>query len=142
MADEPATSTARRTGMAQSLLQEVARNLSELDTAGKQSAIDLRSLPMTQADREELEDLLGRGDVEVTLSAAGKSEIWETRFAGIWWVRHFSGDDRIAAETIEIASIPEILITHPADISTAARRLEESLSLLRDPRSKEEVPHG
>jgi hydrogenase-1 operon protein HyaF len=142
MTENPASLTATRTGMARSLLHEIARHLSKLEGCGEASAIDLRSLPMTQADREELEELLGCGDVDITLKAAGKSEIWETRFSGVWWVRHFSGDDRIAAETIEITSIPEILIAHRSDISAASKRLEREISALQEMRSQEEVRHG
>lgn len=142
MADNIASAAVMHTGMAHSLLHEIARDLSKLYHEGEQSAVDLRSLPMTEADREELEELLGRGDVHVTLNAAGKSEIWETSFAGIWWVRHFSGDGRIAAETIEITSIPDILMAHPADISVASKRLESELSAAQAMRSKEEVRHG
>jgi hydrogenase-1 operon protein HyaF len=142
MAENPNSPATTRTGMARSLLNEIARHLSKLEKGGEESAIDLRSLPMTQPDREELEELLGRGDVDVKLMAAGKSEIWETRFCGVWWVRHFSGDGRIAAETIEITSIPEILIAHRSDISAASRKLEHEISAGQETRSKEEVRHG
>lgn len=113
-----------RTGMARSVLGEVARGLADLAATGAQAAVDLRSLPMTGADREELEQALGRGDVAVTLEAAGKSEIWETRFAGVWWVRHFGGDGRVAAEAIEITPVPDIVSAHPADIGAASVRMQ------------------
>ena len=57
MPDDPVT------GMAQSLLREIAQHLERLARTGARHAIDLRSLPMTRADREELEALLGRGEV-------------------------------------------------------------------------------
>jgi hydrogenase-1 operon protein HyaF len=112
-----------RTGMAQSLLREVAQGLAALAATGTPTAVDLRSLPMTGADREELEQALGRGDVAVTLDAAGRTEIWETRFAGVWWLRHFGGDDRIAAEVIEITTVPDIVTAHLDDIGAASLRL-------------------
>ena len=46
------------------------------------------------------------------LKVAGTSEIWETRYAGVWWVRHFGAGDKIAAERIEIAAIPQIFVPH------------------------------
>ena len=109
-----------RTGMAQSLLREVAQGLA---ATGTQTAVDLRSLPMTGADRDELEQALGRGDVAVSLQAAGRTEVWETGFAGVWWLRHFGDDDRIAAEVIEITPVPDIVAAHPDDIAAAALRL-------------------
>ena len=44
-----------RTGLADSLMQEIAQRLAALAQTGETSAIDLRSLPMTSADRAELE---------------------------------------------------------------------------------------
>ena len=116
-----------RTGMAQSILREISLALSVLAATGTRDAIDLRSLPLTGADREELEAALGRGDVSVALEAAGTSEIWETRFTGVWWLRHFGGDGRVAAEVIEVTPVPDILAAHSDDISAAAARMAAEL---------------
>lgn len=116
-----------RTGLAQSVLREIAERLAALAGGGETAAIDLRSLPMTAADRSELESRLGRGDVTVKLDVAGTSELWETRYSGVWWVRHFGADERIAAERIEIAAIPEILVSHDEDIAAAAARVREEV---------------
>jgi len=117
-----------RTGMAQSVLHEIVRSLTELADSGTPSAIDLRSLPMTEADRQELQDTLGRGEVSATLDMAGKSDIWETRHAGVWWVRHMGSGDRIASETIEITAVPDILMAHRDDIRAASARLSADLA--------------
>ncbi len=117
-----------RTGLAQSVLREVAERLSVFAAEGEAAAIDLRSLPMTAADRRELEQSLGRGDVDAMLNVAGTSEIWETRYSGVWWIRHLGADHKIAAERIEIAAIPEILVTHSDDIAVAAVRLHDDLA--------------
>ena len=116
-----------RSGMADSLLREIAEHLDLLARTGKCSAIDLRSLPVTAADRIELEERLGHGDLEAVLTTAGTSEIWETGYAGVWWVRHRGADDKIAAERIEITTCPEILTSDAADIAAARRRLTEDL---------------
>ena len=84
-----------RTGLAQSVLREIAELLSVLVAEGETGAIDLHGLPMTPADRSELEESLGRGDVEAILNVAGTSEVWETRYSGVWWVRHFGADDKM-----------------------------------------------
>lgn len=118
-----------RTGLADSLLREIARHLARLADTGETAAIDLRSLPMSTADRDELEDRLGRGDVEADLDVAGRSNIRETGYAGVWWVRHYGGDGRIAAERIEITTVPEIIVTHGADVAAAATRLRDDLSV-------------
>ncbi len=117
-----------RTGLAQSLMQEIAQLLDAYSERGEESAIDLRSLPMTPADRTELEERLGRGDVAAMLDVAGVSEIWETAYPGVWWVRHLGADDKIAAERIEIAAVPEILLAQTDDIAAAAARLRAELA--------------
>jgi hydrogenase-1 operon protein HyaF len=131
-----------RTGMAQSLLQEIADRLSDLARTGEASAIDLRSLPMTPADRDELEESLGRGDVEAALDVAGKSEVRETQYPGVWWVRHFGAGDAVASERIEITAVPEILITHAADIAAGSTRLHEALSAESMQHASEEASHA
>ena len=135
--------TTQSTGMAWSILTEIRQLLDALNEKGTVGSIDLRSLPMTDADREQLENLLGRGEVHAELDLApgenipvpesirdlaGTSEVWETAFAGVWWIRHKGAADKIACEEIAVTAIPEILITHPVDIEAAAARLGNELS--------------
>lgn len=120
--------TGLRTGLADAILREIAQMLDKLATTGEAGAIDLRSLPMTEADRAELEERLGRGEVEATLTVAGTSEVWETRYAGAWWIRHHGAGDRVAAEEIAITRLPDILITHEDDVRAAAARIEADLN--------------
>ena len=117
----------RATGMALSVLAEVGRMLEALSESGQAGAIDLRSLPLSDADRAQLEEVLGRGEVRAELELAGNSEVWETTSPGVWWIRHRGAGDKIATEEISVCAIPEILITHPVDIKAAAGRLREEL---------------
>jgi hydrogenase-1 operon protein HyaF len=119
---------ATRTGMARSLLREIAERLATLAATGEASAIDLRGLPMTARDREKLEEALGRGDVSATIDLAGRSDIWETSYAGVWWLRHFGAGDSIAAEFIEITRMPEILAAHPVDVAASSARVAAELA--------------
>jgi len=105
----------RATGMALSVLAEIGRMLEALSESGQAGAIDLRSLP------------LGRGEVRAELDIAGESEVWETTYPGVWWIRHRGAGNKIASEEISVCAIPEILITHPVDIKAAAGRLREEL---------------
>jgi hydrogenase-1 operon protein HyaF len=131
-----------RTGLAQSVLGEIAERLAAFASTGETAAIDLRSLPLTSADREELEDKLGRGDVTARLTVAGSSELWETRYSGVWWVRHSGADDKVAAERIEIAAVPEILLAHNADIVAACARLRADLGHDASRAAPEPAAHG
>jgi len=117
----------RATGMALSVLAEVGRMLETLAGSGEQGSIDLKSLPLSDADRAQLEALLGRGEVHAELELAGASQVWETAYAGVWWIRHRGAGDKIATEEISVCRIPEILITHPVDIEAAAGRLRQEL---------------
>lgn len=115
------------TGMARSILAEIARMLEALAKDGTTSSIDLRSLPLTDADRQQLEELLGRGEVSAELEVSGRSSIWETAYAGAWWVRHRGAGDKVSSEEIMVCPIPEILITHAADIESAAIRIKQEI---------------
>ena len=117
----------RATGMALSVLAEIGRMLEALSESGQAGAIDLRSLPLSDVDRAQLEEVLGRGEVRAELDIAGESEVWETTYPGVWWIRHRGADNKIATEEISVCAIPEILMTHPVDIKAAAGRLREEL---------------
>jgi hydrogenase-1 operon protein HyaF len=91
------------------------------------AAIDLRSLPMTDGERQALRGRLGRGEVQATVDLGGATRIDETAFAGLWWVRHEAADGGVLAEQIVVARVPELLLAHPADVEDAARRLRVAL---------------
>lgn len=120
--------TERVTGMALSVFAEIADMLERLATDGTTGAIDLRSLPLTDADRAQLEELLGRGEVETTLDISGRSTVRETAYPGTWWICHRGAEDRVSSEEIAICPVPEILTAHEADIRAAAARMREELS--------------
>lgn len=122
-----------RTGLAKSLLREIADRLAVLAATGEPHAIDLRALPLTAADHADLVEALGNGEVEAVLRVAGESTVRETAYPGVWWITHM-GDagmagPQVAAETIEICRVPDILSAHPEDIGRAARQLAETLEL-------------
>jgi hydrogenase-1 operon protein HyaF len=119
--------TGNSTGMAYSILAEIGELLTTLSEHGEAGAIDLRSLPLTDADRDQLEDILGRGEVQAELDLAGTSEVWETSYNGVWWIRHKGARDKIATEEIAVTPVPEILMAHPADIAAASRRVQQDL---------------
>lgn len=117
----------RATGMAMSVLTEIHQMLEALAESGQAGSIDLRSLPLSDADRAELEQALGRGEVQASMDLAGESEVWETTYPGVWWIRHKGAGGKIATEEISVCRIPEILKTHPVDIEAAAARLKQEL---------------
>jgi hydrogenase-1 operon protein HyaF len=112
--------------MAEPVLREIHARLESFAATGQTGAIDLAGMPLTRADREALEAFLGRGEVSATLDVAGRSEIWETAYSGVWWVRHWGGD-AVASELIEFTAIPEILKTDRTDAAGAVKRLALTL---------------
>ena len=113
--------------MADAVLSEVAALAKLACDTGETASINLTAMPLTRQDREAIETRLGRGEVEATVDAGGRCDVWETAYAGVWFVRYRGLDDRVATEAIEICPSPLILMSHPDDRRVAATRLGEDL---------------
>ena len=109
------------TGQAQALLAEIREHLEALVDSGRTASIDLRSLPMTPGDLDELSAVLGTGAIDASVNALGRSEVRETRYAGVWWVRHFNEADEPMLELIEICRVPALLLAPIEDIAASLR---------------------
>ena len=131
-----------KTGMAPAVFNEVAERLQKLCQDGQPSAIDLRGMPLTEADLAELEELLGTGEVTASLEVAGPTRIWETAYAGVWWIRHLGAGGKVASEEIAITQLPEILKSHPGDITAAAERIRLELESAGQGGIEKEASHG
>lgn len=116
------------TALARAVLGEVAEHLRRFAEHGEGHQIDLRSLPMHASDRTALADALGRGEVQATVSVAGRSEAYETRYAGVWWVSHEGRNGDVLAEFIEITHVPTLLCSVHDDVRDAAVRLTRALN--------------
>jgi hydrogenase-1 operon protein HyaF len=126
----------------EAILTELAVLLERFAETGEKAAIDLAGLPLTVEDKRRLEQRLGRGEVKAVLSVIGCSEVWETAYAGVWWVRHRGADDRIAAEELVVTSVPDILSSHQEDVRLAAQRLRSLLDGGGSKPGNEEAAHG
>lgn len=112
-----------KTGLAPALIVEIAECLAKLADGKGQSAIDLRSLPMTDGDRDELSQILGRGELSMSLALSGESEIWETAYPGVWRVLYRNRDGDVIGDFIEITTMPQIAVAHIDDVQHSRRRL-------------------
>jgi len=110
-------------GAIDAVLSEIASLLERLAKNDEHSMIDLRSLPLSQADRAALQSALGDGEVHATLQAVGRSTARETRFAGVWWLEHRDPAGDLVAELLEVARFPQILASAPDEIADAAKAL-------------------
>jgi len=110
-------------GMAEAIVGEVAQHLARLVESGEAGAIDLQSMPMTEADKAALREALGEGEVEATVQVIGPTRIHETGYPGVWWIQHMNAEEHVVAEQLEIARVPGLLSAHEADVRAALQRL-------------------
>ena len=116
------------TGNAPPLLRELSESLNRLLETGESSAIDLSALPLTPADLEWLREILGEGEIAVTLQAGGESTLNETACPGIWWVTHHNEQGAVTSQFIEVSFVPELVKAHPQDVEMGRENLELLIS--------------
>ena len=115
-------------GNIRALLAEIAARLEKLDENSETGMIDLNSLPFSPGEYEQLRQILGQGEVSARIEAIGASEIIETHYPGVWWVTHYNVEGDIVADMIEIARIPEIIMSQPEDVNEGLARLKSQLN--------------
>lgn len=115
------------TGMVPALLRELDEALQALMMEGTRHVVDLSTLPLSTADRSMLNSELGEGEMRIDLEALGRSQIRESTFPGVWWVRHEGPDGMLLADHIEVTYIPEIVPAHASDVVTGQARLAERI---------------
>lgn len=112
--------------LVEALLAEISSLMENLVDRNISGSIDLLGLPLSAACLALLEQRLGTGEIKVTLTAAGKSEIYETSFSGVWWSSHADETGRVVAMLIDVAYVPEILKANIDDLRLSHRRLRDA----------------
>lgn len=112
---------------ARPILFEVRHALEALLESGQTSIIDLRSIPLAPGEEETILNTLGQGEVHARLNALGPSDIYETRYTGVWLVTHYNEDKAVVSRFIEITELPEILKSQQEDMSNALTELTQTL---------------
>lgn len=115
-------------GNALPLLNEIRHALERLLASGETTVIDLGALPMGPQDEAELIAALGTGEVDATVSAGGPSSVRETAFHGVWLVTHRNEQSETLARFVEVAFVPELLMSQVEDVADAAAALEKRLT--------------
>lgn len=116
------------TGNLEPLLHQIRHGLEHLLNTGEKTVIDLSAMPLADSELETLLEILGSGEVIAELNILGKSIIEETRFSGVWILRHLNEageNDRIF---IEIDSIPSLLCAQAEDIQLGLTKLDQYLT--------------
>jgi len=110
--------------MVRSILAEIGSRIEHYLHDGTRGEIDLQGLPLSAADRQHLQQMLGVGEVTITIDVMGRSEIRETSFPGVWWVTHRDGEERAVAQLIEIDEIPRMVAADRPEMEQSAARLK------------------
>lgn len=110
------------------LLSEVRHALEALLDSGVTHIIDLRSIPLAPGEEETIIETLGQGEVHARLNALGPSEIYETRYAGVWLITHYNESEAIVSRFIEITRLPDILHSQHEDMTSALTVLTQELN--------------
>jgi hydrogenase-1 operon protein HyaF len=110
------------------LLNEVRHALKALVDSGTTHIIDLRSIPLAPGEEETIIKSLGQGEVHARLNALGPSEIYETRYAGVWLITHYNESEVIVSRFIEITRLPDILQSQLEDMSNGLTELSQELN--------------
>jgi hydrogenase-1 operon protein HyaF len=116
------------TGNLLPLLHEIRHALLRWLESGQIHTIDLRCLPTSPAEEASLLQLLGRGEVEARITTLGKSDVFETRIAGVWIVDHYSDSETPVGRFIEICSCPSILQTQREDAELGVATLGQLIA--------------
>lgn len=111
-----------------SILVEIQQGLKDFNKHKDNYIIDLGSIPLSTEEREQLFELLGHGELKISLSTLGKSEIYETLFSGVWVIQHRDEQGQFNGMFIEIGDIPDIILSHEDDRLTAATELQELIN--------------
>lgn len=109
------------------ILHEIRHALEELLENGKTSIIDLRSIPLAPGEEDTIINTLGRGEIDAHLNALGPSDIYETRYSGVWLITHYNENESVVSRFIEITELPDILKSQREDMTGALEELTEEL---------------
>ena len=111
------------------ILHEIRHALEELLESGETTIIDLRSIPLAPGEEETIIKTLGKGEINAQLKALGPSDIYETRYAGVWMITHYNENESVVSRFIEITDLPAILKSQREDMTGALEELTEELQL-------------
>lgn len=111
--------------LVQAVINEILQLMDACLGSGEGGAIDIKSLPLSAEDHQQLQHTLGKGEVQANAELSGSTEIYETAYAGVWWITHRNMDGKIIAEQLEVGPVPDILRCHHEDIQQARVRLGE-----------------
>ena len=83
------------TGNVLPLLNEIRHAIENLLDNNTTTTIDLCSIPMGPGEEQQIENMLGVGEVTGQLWTLGTSDFYESIFPGVWLIVHYNSDKEI-----------------------------------------------
>jgi hydrogenase-1 operon protein HyaF len=90
-------------------------------------AVNLTLLPLSPEDITFLNEILGRGPVDILSRGYGNCQITSTAIPRVWWVRYHNSMGLPIVNSIEIIDVPPVACAAAEDIADSGKRLEEIL---------------
>ena len=110
-----------------SLLSELAGKIGQPQSTPH--VMNLTLLPLSDVDLYCLGERLGVGPVTFLSRGYGNCRVGSTACQGVWWIKYFNSEDALILNTIEVTTVPEVVIAAPEDIEDSAHRLQEILEI-------------
>lgn len=110
------------------ILVELQAHVASATGKGRQHAINLSLLPLSEADIAFLVDRLGRGPVEILSRGYGNCEVTSTGTPGVWWVRYYNSVGTVILNSLEVTAVPEVVTAADEDLRDSSERLRRILS--------------
>jgi hydrogenase-1 operon protein HyaF len=80
--------------------------------------------PISAFERVQLLKLLGKGELNISLSSLGESKIYETAYSGVWVVEHKNEQGQITSQFIEVTHVPDIVLSQMDDESASYESIQ------------------
>ncbi len=110
------------------ILNEIYENLKEFYETGKKYTIFTNKIPLSDEDREFLNEVLGEGQVKIKIESDFQpAELKETKIFGVWIGIIYDKNGNPMAETIEITDFPDLAKSQKEDILDSIKILEKTL---------------
>ncbi len=95
---------------------------------GSEGVINLTLLPLTPEDMAFLIACLGLAGISILSKGYGDCRIRRTSLPNVWWVQYFNSPGQLILNTLEITSLPKVVMAAPEDLEDSASRLGEVLA--------------
>ena len=110
------------------ILVELQAHLAAYDGSGRQHAINLSLLPLSENAVEFLDTRLGRGPVDILSRGYGNCQVISTRTPDVWWVRYYNSMGTLILNSLEVVAVPEVVTAAAEDLRDSATRLKQILA--------------